>query len=460
MTDLSAVRGIELFAGPGGMSEGAVLAGMDPDNMVGVEFDEKACATAEAAGHRRVLADVTSLDPLAFAIKHFGLMWAFLVLWFHASPPCQGFSLAGKGKGREDSEMILAAIAAIRDGHLSVEEGIEYVRDNAKDERSALTLEAMRWIDELLPETITFEQVPAVLPLWEAIAEWLRTLGYSVVTGKVTAEQYGVPQTRKRAILLASRSVQVELPEPTHSKYNSRNPEKLEEGMPRWVSMAEGLGWGMVKRPAYTYCNSGNGGAGVEWGGESVRERMRQDEASGDPERWIPKPEGWGMTHRPYPTIAPGTAATGGGPDPLAVGGSGSRKIIYRERDAGRWIDKAAVIAEVEPRVNNQSGTVFDLAWPADRPAPVIAGRGLVTMPGANANRFNGATKSRNDGIRITVEEAGVIQSFPYTYPWQGNQTKKFEQVGNAVPPLLGMHMIRAAFGLTVQVAPSMADAA
>jgi DNA (cytosine-5)-methyltransferase 1 len=72
-----------------------------------------------------------------------------------------------------------------------------------------------------------------------------------------------------------------------------------------------------------------------------------------------------------------------------------------------------------------------------DRPAPVIAGRGLVTMPGANANRFNGSTKSRNDGIRVSVEEAGVLQSFAPDYPWQGTKTKQHEQVGNAVPPLL-----------------------
>lgn len=89
------------------------------------------------------------------------------------------------------------------------------------------------------------------------------------------------------------------------------------------------------------------------------------------------------------------------------------------------------------PRVNNQSGSAFDYAWPADRPAPAIAGRGLAPMPGANANRFNGRTKSRNDGIRISVAEAGVLQTFPPDYPWQGTRHSQYRQIGNAVPPRL-----------------------
>lgn len=44
--------------------------------------------------------------------------------------------------------------------------------------------------------------------------------------------------------------------------------------------------------------------------------------------------------------------------------------------------------------------------------------------------------------IRITAEEAGILQSFPPAYPWQGNKGQRFSQIGNAVPPLFAAHLI------------------
>ncbi|SJN36970.1 DNA-cytosine methyltransferase [Microbacterium esteraromaticum] len=38
---------------------------------------------------------------------------------------------------------------------------------------------------------------------------------------------------------------------------------------------------------------------------------------------------------------------------------------------------------------------------------------------------------------RITVEEAAAIQTFPNDVPWQGAQSARFRQIGNAVPPKL-----------------------
>lgn len=381
---------IEGFAGPGGMSEGLAMAGIQPEQAIGIEWDAEASATAEAAGHRRLTADISILDPERVAQVTFP---GRRITGTHFSPPCQGFSMAGKGKGREDTDSLLQAVSMIEDGH-AVEEMIRWMKRRANDDKSALSLEPLRWINTLHPEWITLEQVPAVLPLWEAYARVLRSWGYSVWTGKVRAEQFGVPQTRVRAVLLASKRGEVTPMVPTHSKFYSHDPSKTDAGIPRWVTMAEALCWGEEEGKGLVFCPT----------------NLRPNAAYRRPDQ-------------PAPTMAFG-------------------------HDRPRWVTedelaayRARVAKVVEPRVNNQSGTAFDLAWPADRPAPTVAGRNIVTMPGANANRFNGSTKSRNDGIKMAVPEVGVLQSFPADYPWQGSQTNQYVQVGNAVPPRLAMHM-------------------
>lgn len=424
------------FAGPGGTSMGLRMLGLD---SVGVEYEASAVATARAAGFKRWFIDVTSE-----AVR----TYAWLPMWgYCASPECQSFSLAGKGEGRAALAHLAEAAYLVAAG-ATPEGAVAMVRSEALSKSATLSLEPLLVIRDHRPRWIVLEQVPGVLPLWEVYAEILRGWGYSVDVGILNAEQYGVPQTRKRAILSASLDRAAMLPTPTHSRYYSRTPTKLDDGVQKWVSMAEALGWG--------------------------------------------------MTRRPYPTLAIGGAA--GGTDPQALGGSGARRTVLTEREEGRWVEqpadhplatlggsavvmggvrssrgtirsidepaptitssmdngnfqfttaealreRAAVAAIVEPRVNNQSGTEFDLAWPLDRPAPVVAGRELITMPGANANRFNGSTKSRNDGVRVTVAEAGILQSMPADYPWQGTKTQQFQQVGNMVPALLQAAIVHA----------------
>lgn len=298
---------VDLFAGPGGWDLACEKLGI---GSLGIEFDAAACATRRAYGLPTVEGDVRDFGPEVFPEAE-GLI---------ASPPCQTFSAAGNGAGRKALDKVLLGIQQVADG------GDAPAFD---DERTGLVLEPLRWALEGDYRWLAFEQVPAVLPVWEAMAVVLRGRGYSVATGRLNAEQFGVPQTRKRAILVARRDRLVSLPQPTHSRYYSRRPDHLDLGVERWVSMAEALSWGMVYRAS------------------------KQRNAS------LRSPE------YPAPTLAFG-----------------------HDYNSAGWL---------------------------------------------------GSPSFRS----ISQAEAATLQTFPPDYPWQGTKGKQFQQIGNAIPPLLAEHVLR-----------------
>lgn len=307
------------FAGPGGWDVGARLAGID--DPIGVELDASACATRAAAGLRTWGDGPTDMRDVDEA--SIGDLDGYI-----ASPPCQPFSRAGKGRGRDELDVLRAFVRGVA----SAADWREPDHETC-DARSVLVLYPLRRIARLRPRWVALEQTPHVLPLWETYTLALEALGYSCWVSKVLAADYGVPQLRERAVLLARRDGHVRKPTTTHKG--------------RHVPMGEAIGW------------------------------------TAD-DRW------WHARH------------------------------------------------------HNQSGYEADLDWPLRRPSSVIAGRLLSTDPGSNANRFNGATKSRNDGYKITVEEASLLQTFPADYPWQGGQGAVAQQIGNAVPPLLAKALLEA----------------
>lgn len=221
---------LDLFAGPGGWDVGAQALGLDP---LGIEWDEAACATRKAASLRTVQGDVAELDP-----RDFGPVDLLI-----ASPPCQAWSMAGKRGGERDKVQVFELIEAWATG-----EGAQSVDAVAwEDERSALVAEPMRWIQVLQPRFIALEQVPPVLELWQWYAAWLRDDGYQVWTGILEAERYGVPQTRERAILIASLDGPVHPPAPTHRPYVKGDAANLALAVDDLVdtpSMNAAVGWG------------------------------------------------------------------------------------------------------------------------------------------------------------------------------------------------------------------------
>lgn len=257
---------LDLFAGPGGWSEGLRALGLSD---VGIEWDAAACATRAAAGHRTIRADVARYPTQPFTGKVTGLI---------ASPPCPTFSVAGKGQGTDDFPHLHSFAAAF--SHLGWFDPWDH--HEWSDPRTPLVLEPLRWVEAVDPTWVALEQVPAVLPLWEQYAAIWRSQGYSTWAGVLNAADYGVPQTRKRAFCLAHRDHPVGPPHVTHCPGGS---DTLWGELKPWVSMADALGWGMTGRPMTTVTTGGADTGGADRmlvGGSGARrtiERERERES-------------------------------------------------------------------------------------------------------------------------------------------------------------------------------------
>ncbi|MEU6666257.1 DNA cytosine methyltransferase [Streptomyces sp. NPDC046727] len=78
------------------------------------------------------------------------------------------------------------------------------------DERTGLVLQPLWWVIERSKrpgskpyEAVILEQVPAVMPVWKEYAKVLASLGYRTKRQFMHTEEFGVPQTRRRAVLMA-----------------------------------------------------------------------------------------------------------------------------------------------------------------------------------------------------------------------------------------------------------------
>ncbi|WP_157101176.1 DNA cytosine methyltransferase [Nocardia shimofusensis] len=224
------VQMIDLFAGPGGLDVAARWLGVP---SVGIEVDEDACRTRVAAKVGTRHADVRDVSMLAQFPNADVLT---------GGPPCQTYSVAGAGSGRRALDQVLGFVHRMDSG-VDVMEQLEVL----DDPRTGLVLQPLRWAFEAMKtdrpfRTILLEQVPTVLPVWEAMAAVLERRGYSVDVDVLRTEQFGVPQTRRRAILIARLDGQVLFPSETHRPYVKRIPR--DQGDPAllpWETMARAL---------------------------------------------------------------------------------------------------------------------------------------------------------------------------------------------------------------------------
>ncbi|MFJ8248476.1 DNA cytosine methyltransferase [Streptomyces sp. NPDC094466] len=407
---------LDLFAGPGGWSRALhVLGARD----VGLEWDQWACKTRASAGQLTIRTDVAMYPTWPFVGRTRGVI---------ASPPCQAWSMAGKRLGLLDQPLVHQAVADLAAGRDTREELLTACRD----ERSLLAAEPMRYLHALHqvgePEWFLAEEVPDVLPLWRQYAAILRTWGFSVWTGILNAADFGVPQTRRRAILIASRVRTAEPPPPTHAKV--AEPETLwGPGREKWVSMAQALGWGANDRPVPTVCAGGGPGGGPEPFPSGSRKTLTDARDRGS---WVPRPgtvilrsrregSGWAERH--------GTRENRGTDQPAPT--------FTGEAHRWSWSLRSNNQANATTRrLDEPAGTLFfghranECVWIGEP----VAAEPHEEQPAA-------------ESIRITAQEAGVLQTFPAAYPWAGNKGQVFSQVGNAVPPRLAGHLLAPHLG-------------
>lgn len=178
------VGAVDLFCGVGGLTYGLRTAGIDV--VAGFDLDSS-CQYAYDANNGegkficKNIADVTGEEVS-------GLLKDFDIKVLVGCAPCQPFS-----KHRKDKKH----------------------REKHKD--WGLLAQFGRLVREVQPDYVSMENVPE-LEKESIFADFLNTLksqGYAVQYGVVKAEDYGVPQRRRRLILLASKNGDISLIDPT-----------------------------------------------------------------------------------------------------------------------------------------------------------------------------------------------------------------------------------------------------
>jgi len=370
---------IDLFAGAGGLSCGLEQAGFTP--VLANELVEQYAHTYQInhSDTKVVVGDVRQVDEkeLHLLVKEYGEIDLIA-----GGPPCQGFSVNAPVRSLDDP-------------------------------RNHLFKEYLRIVAEIRPKAVVIENVPGIISLGkgtvvEQIYKILENLGYKVDHRILFAGHYGVPQLRFRTVFIAIREYNqvIRFPAPEYYATANTNFQGSKE-LCYNLTPIEGL----LMKPKTTV-----------W------------DAIGD----LPAIQG-GEENGVYPYMTYAESAfqkyVREGSDVITSHFCSRLSAINKERlkyipQGGSWRDIPYELLPAGLKRARRS----DHTKRYGRLDPNDLCSTIMTKCDPHWGSFFHPTQDR----ALSVREAARIQSFPDKYMFTGNMTQQYEQVGNAVPPLMG----------------------
>ena len=216
---------VEIFSGGGGLAVGLREAGFK--TVAAVEIEPHAAATFKA-NHPDVQVfrqDVRTINGAMLTSLAGGRVDVLA-----ACPPCQGFSSLTSKWRRED-------------------------------ERNSLVCEVGRLAEEIRPRAIMMENVPGLAKkgrkLLDKLLEHLSALGYETNLEVLQVADYGVPQRRRRLVMLAGLGFSISMPKATHSRTG-------DDGKAKWPTVRDTIS-GMGEPVTFPEARERGGAQAFDW---------------------------------------------------------------------------------------------------------------------------------------------------------------------------------------------------